>query len=76
MTRCCLPNQKYYKKGIKCFLTVDMLETFWVRDSAFLMEKPSIDRIDNSKDYTLENCRFIELDENRRNNWQGRRRKK
>ena len=36
----------------------------YIRDKAHLMKKPSIDRKDNDKNYTLENCRFIELQDN------------
>ena len=28
------------------------------------MKNPSIDRIDNTKNYTLDNCRFMELEDN------------
>jgi hypothetical protein len=33
------------------------------------MKEPSIDRIDKDKDYFLENCRYIELSENKRKEW-------
>lgn len=32
----------------------------WERDNASSMLEPSIDRIDNSKGYTIDNCRYIE----------------
>jgi hypothetical protein len=73
MRRCNDKREKYYKKGIKNYLTVNDLETLWVRDKAYLMASPSIDRIDSTKDYTFRNCQFIELLENKRKNWQGRR---
>ena len=58
-------NYKWYgKKGIKCLLSLDDLKFLWKRDKAYLMKRPSIDRIDNDGNYTLENCRFIELSEN------------
>lgn len=58
-------NYKYYGgKGIKCLLTEEDLKYLWHRDNAHLMRKPSIDRINASKDYTLDNCRYIELEEN------------
>lgn len=62
------PRHASYKwyggQGIKNFLTVNDLKTLWVRDNANKMRKPSIDRRDVSKDYTFENCRFVELTKN------------
>ena len=57
-------NAPYYKKGIRNFLTMDNLKYLWHRDKAYLMDKPSIDRIDSKGHYTLENCRYKELSEN------------
>ena len=62
--RCISKSNKYYKKGIKNFLTLANLEYMWFRDKAHFMVKPSIDRIYNSESYTFVNCRYIELAEN------------
>ena len=63
-SRCTKKNGPYNIKGIKCLLTVNDLETLWFRDKAWLLQEPSLDRIDGKKHYTFENCRFIELKEN------------
>ena len=66
--RCENKKSKDYKwyggKGIKNFLNLDDIKFLWFRDKAYLMEKPSIDREYSNKDYTLKNCRFIELKNN------------
>lgn len=56
----------YFAKGIKCFLTHADIDYLWKRDKVYNLKRPSIDRIDSEGDYTLENCRFIELTENSR----------
>lgn len=58
--------QYYGGRGIKTFLTADDLLKIWERDSASQMRCPSIDRINVDGDYTKDNCRFVEFDENRR----------
>jgi len=67
-TRCCCKTHDSYKnyggRGIKFFLNVNDMEWLWGRDEAWLMNKPSIDRIDTNGDYTKKNCRFIEFSEN------------
>ena len=40
------------------------MKFLWYRDKTWLLEKPSIDRIDSYGDYTFDNCRFIEFKEN------------
>jgi hypothetical protein len=69
--RCENPKSKVYKnyggRGIKNELTHADLKILWNRDNAGTMKRPSIDRIDNDKNYTLENCRYIELSQNIRN---------
>ena len=52
---------EYTKNGIKNFLTKEDLKFLWFRDKAYLMKRPSIDRVDGRGNYTLENCRYIEL---------------
>lgn len=51
----------YYDKGIKCNITEPEIKELWFRDKAYLMKKPSIDRIKSDKNYTFDNCQFIEL---------------
>lgn len=66
--RCNNPNNtKFYLyggKGIRALLTVTEIKELWFRDKAYEMNKPTIDRIKSDKDYTFDNCRFIEHKEN------------
>ncbi len=66
--RCENPNDKNYKyygdKEIKNYLTLVECEYMYNRDNAWDMNNPSIDRKDNDKHYTLDNCEFIEMTEN------------
>lgn len=64
--RCNHKDSRYYKRGIKCFITKEELKQLWFRDKAYLMKKPSIDRINNDQHYTHENCRYIEHSQNAR----------
>lgn len=57
-------NQNYRKyggKGIKFLLTKEDIKNLWIRDNAFSMKNPSIDRKDSNKNYIYENCQFLEL---------------
>jgi hypothetical protein len=67
-SRCNTKSDKSYrwygKRGIQNKLTVNNIKYLWYRDQAYLMKKPSIDRKDPDKNYTLSNCRFIEHVEN------------
>lgn len=71
--RCSYPKDKKYKyyggKGIKCLLSYNDLIFLWKRDKAHLLKQASIDRKNNHKDYILDNCRFIEMDANRRGDY-------
>lgn len=57
---------KYGAKGIKFLMSMDEVRQIWLRDKAWDMKRPSIDRINNKGHYEISNCRFIELSENSR----------
>ena len=59
-----LSYKSYGKKGIKCHLTFKDIMFLWNRDNASNLRKPSVDRIDNAGNYSIPNCRFIELSTN------------
>lgn len=63
-SRCCNKQHHYFRNGIKSLLTTADVKMLWFRDMANEMINPSIDRIDTLGNYTIENCRFIELGEN------------
>jgi len=66
--RCHNPNDKrfdsYGGRGIHCRITLQDLQILYERDRPDLMLRPSIDRRDSDGDYTIENCRFIEMRDN------------
>jgi hypothetical protein len=68
-SRCENPRDKAYRwygnKGIKCQITKNELQRLWNRDKAWLLKQASIDRKNVKKNYTFENCQFIEMDINR-----------
>lgn len=62
-------NTKYYiDKGIKFELTLNDVLFLWFRDNADYLNNASLDRKDSNKNYTLNNCRFIEWEQNRKIN--------
>lgn len=67
-TRCINSKHEHYKyyggRGIKFLMTIEDFKRLWLRDKAYLMIKPTIDRKENNGNYTFENCRFIELVDN------------
>jgi hypothetical protein len=65
-SRCTGKKQPSYLKGIRNLMRTADFKYLWFRDKAWLLTEPSIDRIDSKGHYVLENCRFIELQENLR----------
>jgi hypothetical protein len=57
---------RYGGRGIKFMLTEEEIKKLWFRDKAYLLKRPSIDRIDNDGNYKYNNCRFIEKYDNRK----------
>lgn len=66
----------YGGKGIKFYLEPNEVKLIWERDKAYLLVKPSIDRIDSKGNYTFDNCRFVELRRNIQKSIKERRRLK
>jgi len=66
--RCYNPNLDnrpwYYDKKIKCLITEEEIKRLMVRDNYYNLKQPSIDRKDSNKDYTFDNCCFLELGQN------------
>ena len=60
----CRPEGELFLKGRTFSMVKQDFKFLWFRDKAHGMKRPSIDRIDNSKGYFLENCRFLELVDN------------
>lgn len=52
------------QKGLKHTLKIKDFRELWFRNKAYLLKEPSIDRIDPTKGYIKDNCRFIERSEN------------
>ena len=68
VSRCNYKSHSRYKyygaRGIKCLITKEELKILWFRDKAYNLDKPSIDRKNPDGNYTLENCRYIEMSRN------------
>jgi hypothetical protein len=50
--------------NVKMLITKDELKHLWFRDKAYLLQCPSIDRIERYGDYEFTNCRYIEMIDN------------
>lgn len=60
----CKHHPSYVKRAIKNLITIDEVKKLWFRDKAWLLKKPSIDRIDTYGHYSFANCRYIECIKN------------
>lgn len=62
--RCTDPNHRAYRwyggRGIKCELTYEECRALYIRDNGDSLVRPSLDRLDETKNYTFDNCQFIE----------------
>jgi len=67
--RCGQKIQPYFKKGIKCEITAKELKELWFRDKAYLMNKPNLHRKEDSKNYTKENCEYMEFATHSKLHW-------
>ncbi len=60
----CKSDQNYMDKGIKNYLSLEDIKYLMNRDNYSKLKNPSIDRKDNTGNYKLSNCQFIEMNEN------------
>lgn len=65
----CAPSGNYGKRGIRRFITPKELKKLWFRDKAYLLKQPSIHRKEGTKNYTITNCKYVELLENKTDNY-------
>jgi hypothetical protein len=63
-------------KGIKVSVRPAELRQLFMRDKAYLMKRPSVDRIDPDGHYVYENIRWVELDLNRSRRYMNARKEK
>jgi len=56
----------YGGRGLAVELTSEEAGRLWARDAASTMRAPSLDRVDSDKNYTFDNCRYIEKSINER----------
>ena len=54
----------YSDKGVECHLTAEQLKEVWMRDEAWKLRRPSLDRKDSRFNYCNWNVRFIEFNHN------------
>lgn len=54
-------KERYFDKGIKNYLSINDIKYLWFRDKAYQMEKPSIHRINNNGNYSIDNCKYLEF---------------
>jgi hypothetical protein len=69
------PKYKFYKNR-RGDITSEELKELWIRDNAYLMDEPEIDRIDNDGVYTKSNLQYIEKLDHRIKTAQERRERK
>lgn len=66
--RCNEENHKSFKShgalGIKCIIQMHEVQFLYFRDKAYLMVKPSLERIRPAGNYSLPNCKFMEFIDN------------
>lgn len=65
-TRTVYENRRYCQRGLSFSMTVNDFKDLWFRDKAEKLIKPSVDRIYGNVGYEKWNCRFIELEENKK----------